>query len=172
MAPFAEALRVSDDEAEDLEGKAYPLFDFESNFVATLRCIPMAVRFKLDACGIKLSLRHWSRLTLNDRHELRVIPCETEPEVAAYRDALIERVATRTGEEPKPLPAPAEEAWRDLNQVPAPLNAFAGSLGVGPLTPSAWKSLTALERFALIKLSRDNHDNVNFLPALREFGLL
>lgn len=36
-------------------------FQFESDFVATLRCIPMIVRFKLDLCGVKLSLKAWSR---------------------------------------------------------------------------------------------------------------
>ena len=33
------------------------------------------------------------------------------------------------------------------------------------------RRLTVLQRFVLLKLSRDNHDNVNFVPALREFGL-
>ena len=32
--------------------------------------------------------------------------------------------------------------------------------------------LHQLERFVLVKLSRDHHDNLNFVPALREFGLL
>ncbi|WP_439648941.1 nitrate reductase associated protein [Leptolyngbya ohadii] len=31
--------------------------------------------------------------------------------------------------------------------------------------------LTAMQRFALIKLSRSQHENKNFLPALREFNL-
>jgi len=29
-----------------------------------------------------------------------------------------------------------------------------------------------LQRFTLLKLSRESHDNVNFIPALREFKLL
>ncbi len=48
------------------------LFAFENDFVATLRCIPMAVRFKLDRCGIKLTLRQWSRLTHSDRTDLLI----------------------------------------------------------------------------------------------------
>jgi hypothetical protein len=28
------------------------------------------------------------------------------------------------------------------------------------------------QRFALFKLTRPNHDNDNFIPAMREFGLL
>ncbi|HEY1709528.1 MAG TPA: nitrate reductase associated protein [Rhizomicrobium sp.] len=30
---------------------------FESEFVATLRCVPMAVRMKLDVCGTSNSRR-------------------------------------------------------------------------------------------------------------------
>ncbi len=32
------------------------LFQFEADFVASLRCIPIQVRYKLDTCGIKLKL--------------------------------------------------------------------------------------------------------------------
>lgn len=65
----------------------HTFFKFEADFVDTLRCVPMIVRFKLDTVGIKLSLRAWSR-------------------------------------------------------------------------------------FALAKLARGGHENANFLPALREFGLV
>jgi len=34
-----------------------------------------------------------------------------------------------------------------------------------------WKNLNSLQRFALIKLTRGGHENENFIPALREFGL-
>jgi hypothetical protein len=33
-------------------------FDFEADFVGDLRCIPMAVRRKLDLVGVKLKLSH------------------------------------------------------------------------------------------------------------------
>ncbi|MGK7938235.1 MAG: nitrate reductase associated protein, partial [Xenococcaceae cyanobacterium] len=39
------------------------------------------------------------------------------------------------------------------------------------ITQEQWKSLTPLQRFALIKLSRPSHENKNFLPAAKEFGL-
>jgi hypothetical protein len=150
----------------------WPLFDFESDFVNTLRCIPMAVRFKLDACRIKLSLRQWSRFTLEDRHALRLAPCVSQPEVSAYRAALVALVAARTGDAAKPLPDPVDEAWRDPSRAPAGLIAFARSLGLEPPTVAAWAGLTPLQRFTLQKLTRDNHDNINFVPALHEFGLI
>jgi hypothetical protein len=40
------------------------------------------------------------------------------------------------------------------------------------LSLEQWASLLPLQRFALIKLSRSNHENHNFVPALQEFGLL
>jgi len=35
-------------------------FDFEADFVLSLRCIPMIVRYKLDTYGVKLKLAHWN----------------------------------------------------------------------------------------------------------------
>jgi hypothetical protein len=151
---------------------AYPLFAFEDDFVKTLRCVPMAVRFKLDACGVKLSLRQWSRFTLEDRRVLREAACETPQEVAAYRERLEDLIRHRAHDVAKPLSSSPDEAWRDPTRVPAGVVAYARSIGVSPPNAAAWARLSALQRFALIKLSRDNHDNVNFIPALREFGLL
>jgi hypothetical protein len=37
-------------------------FGFEADFTSDLRCIPMAVRRKLDLAGVKLKLQHWSEL--------------------------------------------------------------------------------------------------------------
>jgi len=41
----------------------------------------------------------------------------------------------------------------------------------GAIAPAQWTALSPLQRFALCKLSRPGHENRNFLPALREFGL-
>jgi hypothetical protein len=48
---------------------------------------------------------------------------------------------------------------------------YSGSVGLRPPTRRQWSALTRLQRFALIKLTRDSHDNVNFAPAMSEFGL-
>jgi hypothetical protein len=45
-------------------------FQFESDFVASLRCIPMQVRFNLDTCGIKLKLHQWNQFTPGQREKL------------------------------------------------------------------------------------------------------
>ena len=150
---------------------AAQLFEFESDFVDTLRCVPMAVRMKLDLCGIKLTLRQWSRLTVGDRVELLHAPCTQPQEISDFRDRLAALVERRSGEAARPLAQAACEAWRN-STTPSAIRDYAAKLGMQAPGDQAWSSLTDLQRFALAKLARDNHDNVNFVPALREFGLI
>lgn len=147
------------------------LFGFESDFVDSLRCIPMAVRFKLDLAEVKLSLRQWSRFTPADRRDLLLRACETPGEVSAYRARLFDLVAERVGETAKPLPEPACDLWRIARTPAASVAAQAIRLGLAPPTSRQWAALRPLQRFALLKLARPGHDNVNFSPAMTEFGL-
>ena len=56
-------------------------FDFETDFMENnIRCIPMIVRFKLDAIGIKLKLAEWSRFTVEERTRLTEKSCITPEE--------------------------------------------------------------------------------------------
>jgi len=147
------------------------LFAFEDDFVATLRCIPMAVRFKLDRCGIKLSLRQWSRFTREDRRALLTRPCASDGETDAYRQALVDLVARRAGEAARPLAEPPSTLWEAAAATPGVVAAQARAKGLRPPSDREWAGLSALQRFVLVKLTRDSHDNVNFAPAMREFGL-
>jgi hypothetical protein len=147
------------------------LFAFESDFVASLRCIPMAVRLKLDLCGIKLTLRQWSRFARSDREALLAMRCRSRVEVDAYRAEVVDLVASRAGETAKPLAERAWRYWEMSDRIPIEVADRAISLGLAPPSASQWAALTPLQRFALIKLTRDNHDNVNFAPAMREFEL-
>ena len=58
-------------------------FEFEADFVESLRCIPMQVRFKLDTCGVKLKLHHWSLLNEGDRLQLVDRACVSSGEIQA-----------------------------------------------------------------------------------------
>jgi hypothetical protein len=148
------------------------IFDFERDFAASLRCVPMAVRLKLDLCGVKLSLRQWSRFTGADRCRLLVMACDTPTEIEDFRILLIGLVADRAGELAKPLMEDIDAAsWNDVWRVPQAVAAFARQSGLPAPTPAQWARLTRLQRFALVKLSRDHHDNLNFAPAMHEFGL-
>ena len=146
------------------------LFRFEADFVRTLRCIPMCVRFKLDRTGVKLSLRQWSRFTLEDRERLRLTPCAAATEVRAYGDLLLQLVQARSGETPAMLPNAVEVVW-NASTPPDAVVALARARAVALPSDEAWSALSELQRYAVVKLTRDAHENANFVPAMREFGL-
>jgi hypothetical protein len=148
------------------------IFRFEQDFAGSLRCIPMAVRFKLDRCGIKLSLRQWSRFGPEERNRMLRLPCERREDIEAYRRELEELIQLRSTQPPEYLPIEIEPPWADGSTVPEQVVEYAVVLQVNPPSSGQWAALSPLQRFALLKLSRAKHDNVNFIPAMREFGLL
>ena len=146
-------------------------FKFEEDFVEdNVRCIPMIVRFKLDACGIKLKLAEWSKMTTDQRNLLATLPCGTPIEVAAYREYLRELVKAITNEVATDLKVDHNPQWAQLAEVPGILVEKVKELNLS-LTLAQWKGLDTLQRFALLKLSGANHENKNFPKALREFNL-
>jgi hypothetical protein len=146
-------------------------FQFESDFVESLRCIPMQVRLKLDTCGIKLKLNQWNQLSQADRRELVERPCETESEIQTYREFLCQLVQDRTGAIASELPVDPSPPWLNAATIPPDVSDKSASVGF-PLSVQQWASLSPVQRFALLKLSRSNHENHNFLPALKEFQLV
>jgi hypothetical protein len=148
------------------------MFRFEQEFAGSLRCIPMTVRFKLDQCGIKLSLRQWSRFEQQERTRLLELPCEERTEIELWRREVEELIRMRSSQPAENLPVELHPLWADTSQVPQQLADFAIDLKIAPPSPQQWAALSPLQRFTLLKLSRAKHDNVNFIPAMREFGLL
>ncbi|MCU0517017.1 MAG: nitrate reductase associated protein [Oscillatoria sp. Prado101] len=147
------------------------LFQFEADFVDSLRCIPMQVRLNLDSCGVKLKLAEWNRFSQEEKQALVDMPAGTSEEAKVYRELLHRLVLEHTGKPATDLPVDAHPAWMDEATVPENVRKKAEEVGV-TLTPAQWANLAPLRRFALIKLSRSEHENSNFLPALKEFGVV
>ena len=146
-------------------------FKFETDFVDSLRCIPMQVRFKLDNCGVKLKLSHWHQFTERERQTLVEMPCITKEECQKYREYLQNLIVEKTGTPAKELSIEENPAWMNEKQIPETTQIKAAESNVN-ITVAQWKKLTPLQRFALIKLSRPSHENKNFYPAVQEFGLV
>ncbi|PSB27006.1 nitrate reductase associated protein [Stenomitos frigidus] len=146
-------------------------FQFEADFVASLRCIPMQVRLKLDTCGVKLKLTHWHQFNQDDRQALIELPCETTADVQRYQDFLHQLIQDRTGTTASDLAIDPAPAWLDSSTIPDSVKTKAEESGVA-IAIHQWATLAPVQRFALIKLSRSNHENANFLPALKEFHLV
>ncbi|MBF0852333.1 MULTISPECIES: nitrate reductase associated protein [Gluconobacter] len=147
------------------------IFGFERDFADTLRCIPMSVRMKLDECGIKLSLRQWSRFNYKDRYELCYRSTESDVDKQHYRQFLKELIRARSNEEPVFLATPQPTEWKDGHSVPTCLQKQILEKNLSPVSPQKWATLTPLQRFSLIKLCRSGHENHNLPAALREFTL-
>jgi hypothetical protein len=145
------------------------VFGFESELEASLMYMPMAVRFKLDKSGIKLSLNQWQQLSESNRRDLLATRCESESEISNYRCALETLIRTTIGEEPRTLDTGGPRPW-ETQAVPSQITQKCLELGVAPPTPFQWRALTPLQRFALLKLTRDGDHSRNLIPALREFA--
>ncbi len=145
-------------------------FQFEADFVASLRCIPMQVRLKLDTCGIKLKLSQWNRFSEQSRLSLVEQPCQTAEQIQAYRDLLKSLIHQHTQEAATELPIDPAPAWQNTAAIAPEVAAKAEQLA-RPITLQQWANLSPDRRFALIKLSRSSHENASFLPAMQEFGL-
>ncbi|WP_080053761.1 nitrate reductase associated protein [Spirosoma aerolatum] len=146
-------------------------FEFESDFVDSLRCIPMIVRYKLDTCGIKLKLPEWVKLTVVEKARLAEQPCYNSAEIAQYRQDLIDLVQRRCHHTVSEL-GEVNPTWAYLGEVPDEVQLKAQEWECTPLTLQQWLQLDVLQRFALVKLSRSGHEGANFPRAMREFLLL
>lgn len=145
-------------------------FGFEADFTADLRCIPMAVRRKLDLAGVKLKLQHWSELEESERGDL-LAWADDAASIEALRQHLMARTSSLSAGQAKELPRPAGEAWQQATERPEVLAASCAQLGL-ELRDGGWGDLTELQRFALVKLSHPGHEHRNLARALAEFGLL
>jgi hypothetical protein len=151
--------------------KMADFFQFETDFVDSLRCIPMQVRYRLDTCGVKLKLHQWNLFTLADRAKLVDFDPQTNREIDQYRDILVQLIWERSGEEATLLSIAPQPPWLNEMVVPAVLSEKAHAADI-EFSLFQWQGLTALQRFALIKLSGASHEQNNFLPALREFKII
>lgn len=155
-------------EFRDLKGIEY--FQFEEDFVeANIRCIPMIVRFKMDAVGIKLKLSEWSKFKVEERIELALLPCNDEKEQEQYNNYLRSLIKKYTGDEATIMEINKHPEW-DIDVVPGTLSERLKKFDC-ILTDDKWRSLSNLQRFALLKLMKEGHENKNFPKAIKEFGL-
>lgn len=163
-------VKMEPSEFKNLKGIEY--FQFEEDFIEeNMRCIPMVVRFNMDAAGIKLKLAEWSRFHPTERIQLALLPVFTREETVRYHQFLISLITKYTGNQATTLAVDPSPDWGNLNQIPAMLEEklaeFEWKLSIGQ-----WQKLSNIQRFALLKLCRPGHENKNFPKAITEFGLI
>ncbi len=146
------------------------MFQFEIDFAGDLRCLPMAVRRKLDLAGVKLKLVHWHGLAPEERRRL-LAWADDGASLSAMREWLLERSRTLPQGPASSLPPASATDWQRAEAWPESVAASCRELGLA-WRPEGWAGLDELQRFALVKLSHPGHEHRNLPRALEEFALL
>jgi hypothetical protein len=149
----------------------YKQFAFEGDVHASLDCVPLTVRRKLDLAAIKLSLEGWQRLGREERLCLCHLPVDSPDEVAVYREVLL-AFCQRREVTAKPLQDPVAEGrlWNAAT-VPPAVRERAEALR-SSLDDEKWRALDEECRYALLKLADPKRQPEKLEAALVELGLL
>jgi hypothetical protein len=145
----------------------YRQFTFEGDIHASLDCVPMAVRRKLDLVRWKISLAGWQLLPRADRLSLCHLPVDGPGDLEVYAEVL-QHYAQRAGTELKLLPPP-EELWK-AEDVPADVATRCREASI-PIDTARWTRLDEDSRYALVKLADPKREATKFIAAAIELGL-
>jgi hypothetical protein len=148
------------------------LFQFEQDKYYALRRIPMAMRIKLDLCGVKLSIRDWSKFSREDREVLADMSYESQQQLFAFRTRVMELIAAIAGDSAETHPCARPAPWEIRDEISSQVGRQMITLGVPEPTLVQWAALSDLQRYALVKLTREGAKNEKLPAALKEFGLM
>lgn len=143
-------------------------YRFESEIYPALSRIPLHVRMKLDLTGVKISLKGWLALSLNEREAICRLPVETAEERKSFTSYLDSLSIRYFGEKAAPAPPITDPPWENLIQIPE--SVLARSKEAGPtVTLAEWGRWNPCQRYALFKLSISKNEPEQFFAAIREF---
>jgi hypothetical protein len=146
----------------------YRRFDFEGDIHASLACVPLVVRRKLDLVGLKISLAGWNALPREERLALCHLPAEADEDLTVYAEVL--RAFAARAEAPLE-PLPGDPIRRTAWSTAATCERLRARLGTGELDEGALSRLTEEERYAVVKLAEPARDPEKLLVLVRELGL-
>jgi len=149
----------------------YKRFEFEGDIHASLDCVPLSVRRKLDLAGLKISLSGWQQLAREERLTLCHLPVDQREDLDIYREVM-SAFCGRRGIALKPLPAaPGDASPWNCDDLPAAVRVRAASVG-SSLDGEGWSRLDEESRYALVKLVDPSRNPDKFRAALVELGFL
>ena len=144
------------------------VYGFESAEAASLNLIPLSIRYRLDACAIKLHLQQWQRLLVSEREQLMRMPFACADESSAWTVCLTALLQHRCGCLPDRLTDTALPDWQQLDDWPSVIIERCIELDIALPAVAAWRGLCAPDRHALFKLARSRHEYTLLAAALLE----
>ena len=142
--------------------------DFESSDERALVHIPMAIRYRLDQSGIKLTLKQWQALPMALRHRALELPCDTAAAIDAFQRELDALVKGLLDEDVMRFEVTYPFAWQ-RGGPPDELNQALRELNCDPISDGTWRQLTDFQRYVLLALARPGRVSSRLPSALREF---
>ena len=139
------------------------LFGFEEEEFTDLHWMPLAMRFRLDVSGFKLTLSSWQSLPCSVRVKLLSLPFEGKQEQTLWASYLKNFLLAHGLEEPAIL-----EQWIDPVRIPGDVLEKLETCGC-ELEERMWIDLKPTQRHALCKLARGKHAERYLHPAFFEF---
>lgn len=124
-------------------------YDYEAEFYPNLSRLPLDLRRKLDVTGIKISLKDWLAISLEERNVFCHLPCENAEELqvfATYLDFLIGKYLGKASEKTEPMDS---TLWGEA-AVPDAVAQQCSSLGLA-VTLAEWRNWPSHHRYALYK---------------------
>lgn len=143
-------------------------FEFEAEFYPGLERIPFHVRMKLDLAGVRLPLKTWRALPMEERRALCHLPADTDEEREVFASFLAVLARDRAKASVERCPALDGDAWAAAG-VPEPVAVRSGGVGVR-VALAEWGRWAAHERYVLYKTALSKDPDL-FSTALREMRL-
>lgn len=145
-------------------------YDYEAEYYPSLSRLPLDLRRKLDVAGIKISLKDWLAISLEERTVLCHLPCDSAEEqrvFTEYIDFLAGKYLGNTSEKTEPMDS---ALWSEAN-VPAPVVQKSSALEA-MVTANEWRCWQSYHRYALYKSAVSKSQPEAFEQVLRQLRKL
>lgn len=125
-------------------------YRYEAEYYPTLSRLPLDLRRKLDATGIKLSLKDWLAFAFEERTVLCHLPCESVDEARAFA-AYIDFLSRQYRGAPAEKTAVLDSRLWDSSQLPEGVVEKSRGLENQTVTLERWRGWQPHQRYALYK---------------------
>ena len=142
--------------------------EFESDDERALVHIPMAMRYRLDKAGIKLTLMQWQALPMALRRRVLELPCDTNTAIDDFQRELTALIKGLIDENVTRFKVSRPYAWQ-RERVPDELNVALREAQCDTITNDVWRQLSDFRRYVLVVLARPGRVSSRLPSALQEF---
>ncbi|MGZ8485614.1 MAG: nitrate reductase associated protein [Candidatus Binatia bacterium] len=145
-------------------------YDYEAEYYPSLSRLPLDLRRKLDLSGIKLSLKDWLAISLEERIVLCHLPCDNVEErqtFALYLDFLARKYHGKPTDKTHAMDS---GQWSE-SAVPGAVAQRSAATGQA-VTPIEWRRWHSHHRYALYKTATSNNQPEAFERVLQQLRQL